>query len=138
MTGTAFRIEGGNNVDIRCSIQFHRRLEQGGQEAKGSRRRHVFRFQPQVSSTISVEPMAQGRVHQTKSRKNVQQPRIPLSQEPNQRKGKVRFIYTGNSSLTLTGIVSGKRYTFTRPGDIVEVDERDRNMLLAMPSLKEI
>ena len=109
-----------------------------GRKQRGLAAGNVFRFQPQVSSTISVEPMAQGRVNQTKSRKNVQQPRIPLSQEPNQRKGKVRFIYTGNSSLTLTGIVSGKRYTFTRPGDIVEVDERDRNMLLAMPSLKEI
>ncbi|MER3524623.1 MAG: hypothetical protein C4326_11325 [Ignavibacteria bacterium] len=51
---------------------------------------------------------------------------------------RVRFVYTGNSSLTVTGIVSGKRYTFTRPGDVVEVDERDRVMLLAMPSLKRL
>ncbi len=53
-------------------------------------------------------------------------------------KKRVRFVYNGNSSLKVTGIVSGKQYTFTRPGDIVEVDERDRNMLSAMPSLKQI
>jgi hypothetical protein len=53
-------------------------------------------------------------------------------------KKRVRFVYNGNSSLTVTGIVSGRQYTFTRPGDIVEVDERDRHMLLAMPSLKQL
>lgn len=58
--------------------------------------------------------------------------------QPTGMKKRVRFVYNGNSSLKVTGIVSGKQYTFSRPGDIVEVDERDRNMLLAMPSLKEI
>lgn len=50
----------------------------------------------------------------------------------------VRFVYTGNSSLTVTGIVSGKSYTFAHPGDAVEVDERDRVMLLSLPSLKQL
>lgn len=64
-------------------------------------------------------------------------PPSPTSQ-PAGFKKRVRFVYNGNSSLTVTGIVSGRQYTFTRPGDIVEVDERDRHMLLAMPSLKQL
>ncbi len=50
----------------------------------------------------------------------------------------VLFEYRGNSSLTVHGFVSGKRYWFERPGHVVEVDERDRNLLLAMPSLKQL
>ncbi len=61
-----------------------------------------------------------------------------LASQPVGLKKRVRFVYNGNSSLTVTGIVSGRQYTFTRPGDIVEVDERDRNMLSAMPSLKQV
>ena len=54
-------------------------------------------------------------------------------------KGKsvVLFEYLGNLSLTIRGIVSGKQYVFSEPGAIVEVDPRDRNMLLAMPSLRQ-
>lgn len=80
---------------------------------------------------ISNEPRGQNK------RKDVRDKASPMAQQTGMKK-RVRFVYNGNSSLTVTGIVSGKRYTFTRPGDIVEVDERDRNMLLAMPSLKEI
>ncbi|MBX2991885.1 MAG: hypothetical protein KF749_12055 [Bacteroidetes bacterium] len=54
------------------------------------------------------------------------------------KKSIVLFEYNGNSSLTVHGFVSGKRYWFERPGHVVEVDERDRNLLLAMPSLKQL
>lgn len=50
----------------------------------------------------------------------------------------VLFEYIGRSSLTIHGFISGKQYSFDRPGDILEVDERDRNLLLAMPSLRQL
>lgn len=54
------------------------------------------------------------------------------------RKVVVLFEYQGYSSLTVHGLVSGKLYFFERLGSIVEVDERDRNLLLAMPSLRQL
>lgn len=82
--------------------------------------------------------MAQTRAQNTKGQKDTQTPRFPVANSPNERQKHVRFVYQGNSSLVLTGLVSGRQYVFSRPGAIVEVDERDRHMLLAMPSLKEL
>jgi hypothetical protein len=50
----------------------------------------------------------------------------------------ILFEYKGNSNLTVHGLISGKQYSFERPGAIVEVDSRDRNLLLAMPSLRQL
>lgn len=37
----------------------------------------------------------------------------------------VSFSYTGNSALTVTGGVTGKRYRFAFPGDVQQIDYRD-------------
>jgi hypothetical protein len=65
--------------------------------------------------------------------------RIPLADNRVTKRGVVvLFEYNGGSDLTVHGLVSGKKYSFERPGSIVEVDERDRNLLLAMPSLRQL
>jgi hypothetical protein len=47
------------------------------------------------------------------------------------------FEYTGQSALTVTGSVTGKRYRFSFPGDIQTVDYRDAGAMMAVPVLKK-
>jgi hypothetical protein len=50
----------------------------------------------------------------------------------------VSLIYAGNTSLTVTGPVSGIQYRFERPGARVEVDARDRVLLASIRQLQQI
>ena len=49
---------------------------------------------------------------------------------------KVRFQYTGETSMTVVGPATGQRYIFTAPGAQVRVDPRDRSYLLGIPRLR--
>jgi hypothetical protein len=46
--------------------------------------------------------------------------------------------YTGPTSATTTGPVSGRQYKFTHTGAIVQVDTRDRAALTKVPHLRQI
>lgn len=46
------------------------------------------------------------------------------------------FEYTGAAPATVTGPVSGRSYRFSRRGDRLAVDARDRPGLLGMSSLR--
>ena len=51
---------------------------------------------------------------------------------------KVFFEYAGQKSMTVIGPVTGKRYRFTGPGAVTEVDLRDRASLAGVPHLKQV
>jgi len=46
--------------------------------------------------------------------------------------------YTGPTSTTTTGPVSGRQYKFTHTGAVVQVDPRDRPALTKVPHLRQI
>jgi hypothetical protein len=48
------------------------------------------------------------------------------------------FEYTGRTSLTVMGPVTGKRYRFEAPGDIAAVDQMDRVGVAAVPNLRQV
>jgi hypothetical protein len=50
----------------------------------------------------------------------------------------IRFEYTGKTSMTVIGGVSGTRYRFERPGMQIIIDPRDRISLSMVPNLKEV
>jgi len=50
----------------------------------------------------------------------------------------VNFRYRGNTSITAVGSVTGKHYRFRKSGDVVLIDYRDSNGMLAVPSLEKI
>lgn len=47
----------------------------------------------------------------------------------------VNFLYEGKTSLTATGVITGKVYRFGKTGDIVEVDRRDVPFMTGIPNL---
>jgi hypothetical protein len=50
----------------------------------------------------------------------------------------VWFIYTGQSALTITGYISGKRYRFNASGEQQLIDYRDAAAMMNVPVLKKI
>ena len=50
----------------------------------------------------------------------------------------VNFQYTGMTALAATGIVTGRKYFFSKPGDIQNVDYRDAAEMMTVPLLKRI
>ncbi len=48
----------------------------------------------------------------------------------------VRFQYVGQTGLTVTGPITGRRYRFNGPGAAAEVDARDAPGLVAVPNLR--
>ncbi|HRP33813.1 MAG TPA: hypothetical protein PKV73_18075 [Agriterribacter sp.] len=48
----------------------------------------------------------------------------------------VSFQYIGKTALTVTGMVTGRQYRFTAPGDRVKVDYRDAATMMNVPVLK--
>lgn len=49
-----------------------------------------------------------------------------------------KFQYTGQSGLTVTGGVTGKKYRFNFHGDEQVVDYRDASGMMAVPVLRKI
>ncbi len=50
----------------------------------------------------------------------------------------VLFQYTGNTALTVRGIVTGKIYRFDAQGSSVTVDYRDAGIMHRITALKKI
>ena len=48
------------------------------------------------------------------------------------------FMYTGQSALTVTGTVTGKRYRFNAPGEQQLIDYRDAALMMPVPVLKRM
>ena len=47
----------------------------------------------------------------------------------------IKFIYAGQSALTVTGTVTGKSYRFNSPGTPLPVDFRDAPSMMMVPVL---
>lgn len=50
----------------------------------------------------------------------------------------VSFMYTGQSALTVTGAVTGKRYRFNAPAEQQLIDYRDAALMMSVPVLKRM
>lgn len=48
------------------------------------------------------------------------------------------FQYSGRTALTVVGPVSGRRYRFSGPGQVVAVDPADRRALASVPHLRQV
>jgi len=58
---------------------------------------------------------------------------------PTQKMGPdIGFQYTGQSALTVTGSVTGKKYRFNSPGEQLQVDYRDASAMALVPVLKRV
>lgn len=50
----------------------------------------------------------------------------------------VNFEYTGNTGLSVTGGITGKKYRFNYTGDLQLVDYRDASGMVAIPVLRRL
>jgi hypothetical protein len=57
---------------------------------------------------------------------------------PPARRSTAYFRYLGKTGLTVVGPITGKRYRFDKPGDVVAVDLRDRRSIAGVPNLREV
>ena len=62
----------------------------------------------------------------------------PVESVQSQRRAIVLFEYIGSSRLTIRGHVTGREYTFEKPGSMIEVDNRDHTMMNGVPSLRQL
>lgn len=49
-----------------------------------------------------------------------------------------KFVYGGNTGLTVVSPITGRRYRFDRPGAQVDVDVRDRSWISFVPKLRAV
>ena len=49
-----------------------------------------------------------------------------------------RFVYTGNTGLTVVSPITGRRYRFERTGVQTDVDPRDRSWMSFVPNLRSV
>ena len=47
------------------------------------------------------------------------------------------FVYTGATSLTAKGVITGTVYRFEKNESVLEVDRRDASFLTGVPNLKK-
>lgn len=47
------------------------------------------------------------------------------------------FVYTGSTSLTANGVITGTAYRFEKTGSILEVDRRDASFMTGIPNLRK-
>lgn len=50
----------------------------------------------------------------------------------------VKFRYTGQRSMAVTGGMTGQRYRFPNPGDEVMIDGRDASGMAAVPNVERV
>ncbi len=50
----------------------------------------------------------------------------------------VPFQYTGETGLTINGLITGKRYRFSHHGDIEIIDYRDVSSMMAVNKLHKV
>ncbi|MEO5594979.1 MAG: hypothetical protein ABIR15_00545 [Chitinophagaceae bacterium] len=63
---------------------------------------------------------------------------VPVNKAAQKTWPDVTFMYTGQSALTATGNMTGKRYRFSGPGDRQMVDYRDAPSMMTVPVLKKV
>lgn len=61
-----------------------------------------------------------------------------IQQRPRQKAPDIKFIYTGNSALAVTGNITGKRYRFNFHGEQQLIDFRDAASMMIVPVLKRV
>jgi hypothetical protein len=49
----------------------------------------------------------------------------------------INFEYTGETALTVKGIITGRSYRFNYKGDVQSIDPRDASSMMAIPVLKQ-
>lgn len=50
----------------------------------------------------------------------------------------VPFQYCGQSAITITGVITGKRYRFNQNGDVEIVDYRDVSSMMGINGLQKL
>jgi hypothetical protein len=63
---------------------------------------------------------------------------VPIKQPAEKMWPDIKFMYTGQSALSVTGSVTGKRYRFNRPGEQQLIDFRDAAAMITVPVLKRM
>jgi hypothetical protein len=58
--------------------------------------------------------------------------------QPVQLPGGSYFVYTGATSLTANGVITGTIYRFDKNGSILEVDRRDASFMTGIPNLRKV
>ena len=48
------------------------------------------------------------------------------------------FAYTGATSLTANGVITGTVYRFEKTGSILEIDRRDASFMTGIPNLRKL
>jgi hypothetical protein len=66
------------------------------------------------------------------------QPALPAARQNTDPPGAVLFKYTGKSGMTVFGPLTGQRYRFGQPGDVIQVDPRDAPSVVAVPHLQKL
>ena len=61
---------------------------------------------------------------------------MPSQDHRSQMAESVWFEYTGNSTLTVKGVVTGQHYRFMEKGALIEADRRDAAFLTGIPDLR--
>ncbi|MFO7614381.1 MAG: hypothetical protein R6W71_07050 [Bacteroidales bacterium] len=61
---------------------------------------------------------------------------IPSRDHPGQPADGVWFEYTGNSTLTVKGVITGSLYRFRGKGALIEADRNDAAFMTGIPDLK--
>lgn len=65
-------------------------------------------------------------------------PAIGGTARPQARPAFASVRYTGPTSTTATGPVSGRQYKFAHTGVVIQVDPRDRAALTKVPHLRQV
>jgi uncharacterized OB-fold protein len=65
-------------------------------------------------------------------------PRPAVNAAPQKPPAHVSFVYLGNTAMTVKGPITGREYSFDRPGSRVEVDWRDRVLLASIRQLRQV
>ena len=50
----------------------------------------------------------------------------------------IHFEYTGKTGLTVTGNITGTRYRFNYPGEVIPIDKRDAAGMMGVPVLRRL
>ncbi len=67
-----------------------------------------------------------------------QDKREPLATQVQKMWPDIKFMYTGQSALSVTGTITGKSYRFNSPGTQQPVDFRDAPSMMMVPVLKRV
>lgn len=58
--------------------------------------------------------------------------------EPAKMREDIYFEYTGQTALSVTGMITGNKYRFSKTGEVQQIDHRDAGSMMAVPVLKKV